>query len=45
VSEPEAAGIYSLSAMNVKDVRKDDNIITFDAGGGTVDIISLLSMN
>jgi hypothetical protein len=41
ISEPEAAGIYTLSTMDVRGLKQGDNVILFDAGGGTVDVISL----
>ncbi len=40
VSEPEAAAIYALDAMDPHDIKKGDTFVLCDAGGGTVDLIS-----
>ena len=40
VSEPEAAAIYVLKAMDPHDVMVGDTFVLCDAGGGTVDLIS-----
>ena len=40
VSEPEAAAIYVLNAMDPHDVVVGDTFVLCDAGGGTVDLIS-----
>lgn len=40
VSEPEAAAIYALDAMNPHHLRIGDTFVLCDAGGGTVDLIS-----
>ena len=40
ISEPEAAVVHSLDAMNPQDLKIGDNFILCDAGGGTVDLIS-----
>ncbi|PYH46334.1 Hsp70 family protein [Aspergillus saccharolyticus JOP 1030-1] len=40
VSEPEAAALYSLRAIQPNSVARDDVFIVCDAGGGTVDLIS-----
>jgi hypothetical protein len=41
VSEPEAAAIYTLHARGTSILRKGDKLVVFDAGGGTVDVVSL----
>lgn len=40
ISEPEAAAIYALDAMDPHNVKVGDTFVVCDAGGGTVDLIS-----
>ncbi|OQO13037.1 hypothetical protein B0A48_02501 [Cryoendolithus antarcticus] len=40
ISEPEAAAVYALKMTPPKGLKRGDNIIVCDAGGGTVDLIS-----
>ncbi|RPB17681.1 actin-like ATPase domain-containing protein [Morchella conica CCBAS932] len=40
ISEPEAAAIYTLSAIQPNNLRLGDNFVVCDAGGGTVDLIT-----
>ena len=40
ISEPEAAAIYSLDAMDPHGLEVDDTFVVCDAGGGTVDLIT-----
>ena len=40
ISEPEAAAVYTLQAIQPNLLRVNDNFIVCDAGGGTVDLIS-----
>jgi len=40
ISEPEAAAVYTLKAIQPNRLRLGDNIVVCDAGGGTVDLIS-----
>ena len=40
ISEPEAAAIYALDAMDPHDIHVGDTFALCDAGGGTVDLIS-----
>lgn len=40
VSEPEAAVIYALDAMDPNTLKAGDKFVLCDAGGGTVDLIS-----
>jgi actin-like ATPase involved in cell morphogenesis len=40
ISEPEAAAVYTLQAIQPNHLKKGDNFIVCDAGGGTVDLIS-----
>ncbi|OAP59951.1 hypothetical protein AYL99_04953 [Fonsecaea erecta] len=40
VSEPEAAVIYALDAMDPYTLQVGDNFVLCDAGGGTVDLIT-----
>ncbi|KAL2824383.1 hypothetical protein BDW59DRAFT_180259 [Aspergillus cavernicola] len=40
VSEPEAAALYTLHAIQPNSIATNDVIIVCDAGGGTVDLIS-----
>lgn len=40
ISEPEAAAVYTLQAIQPSVLKQFDNFIVCDAGGGTVDLIS-----
>ncbi|KAG8532935.1 uncharacterized protein KY384_002813 [Bacidia gigantensis] len=40
ISEPEAAAIYALHAMDPHSIKEGDTFVLCDAGGGTVDLIS-----
>lgn len=40
ISEPEAAAIYALDAMDPHNLQIGDTFVLCDAGGGTVDLIS-----
>jgi len=40
ISEPEAAAIYALDAMDPHNIKIGDTFVLCDAGGGTVDLIS-----
>ncbi|KAL9130078.1 MAG: hypothetical protein Q9217_001637 [Psora testacea] len=40
ISEPEAAAIYALHAMDPHSIQIGDTFVLCDAGGGTVDLIS-----
>ncbi|MCJ1470578.1 hypothetical protein MMC07_009224 [Pseudocyphellaria aurata] len=40
ISEPEAAAMYTLDAMDPHSVEIGDTFVLVDAGGGTVDLIS-----
>ncbi|KAH1353396.1 hypothetical protein KXW65_003042 [Aspergillus fumigatus] len=40
ISEPEAAALYALRAIQPNSVSRNDVFIVCDAGGGTVDLIS-----
>jgi len=40
ISEPEAAAVYTLKAIQPNHFKVGDNIVVCDAGGGTVDLIS-----
>ncbi|KAK3721826.1 hypothetical protein LTR37_002992 [Vermiconidia calcicola] len=40
ISEPEAAAVYTLQAIQPNHLKVDDSFIVVDAGGGTVDLIS-----
>lgn len=40
ISEPEAAAVYALSALDPHGIKIGDTIMICDAGGGTVDLIS-----
>ncbi|KAI9805455.1 MAG: hypothetical protein M1825_000706 [Sarcosagium campestre] len=40
ISEPEAAAVYTLKAIQPNHLKVGDNFIVCDAGGGTVDLIS-----
>ncbi|KAK3629683.1 hypothetical protein LTR56_017889 [Elasticomyces elasticus] len=40
LSEPEAAAVYALQAMQPQTLRNGHTFVLIDAGGGTVDLIS-----
>ncbi|KAF2093151.1 actin-like ATPase domain-containing protein [Rhizodiscina lignyota] len=40
ISEPEAAAVYTLKAIQPNHLKIGDNFIVCDAGGGTVDLIA-----
>jgi molecular chaperone DnaK (HSP70) len=40
ISEPEAAAVYTLQAIQPNHLKVGDNIVVCDAGGGTVDLIA-----
>jgi hypothetical protein len=40
ISEPEAAAVYTLQAIQPNHLKPGDNFVVCDAGGGTVDLIS-----
>jgi molecular chaperone DnaK (HSP70) len=40
ISEPEAAAVYTLKAIQPNHLQLEDNFIVCDAGGGTVDLIA-----
>ncbi|KAI9856327.1 MAG: hypothetical protein M1813_009163 [Trichoglossum hirsutum] len=40
ISEPEAAAVYALHAMDPHNIKVGDTFVVCDAGGGTVDLIS-----
>ena len=40
VSEPEAAALYALDAMDPHNVKVGDTFVLCDAGGGTVDLVT-----
>ena len=40
ISEPEAAAVYTLQAIQPNHLKVGDNFVVCDAGGGTVDLIS-----
>jgi molecular chaperone DnaK (HSP70) len=40
VSEPEAAAVFTLDAMDPHNLKKGDKFVLCDAGGGTVDLIT-----
>lgn len=40
ISEPEAAAVYTLKAIQPNHLQVGDNFIVCDAGGGTVDLIA-----
>ena len=40
ISEPEAAAVYTLQAVQPQGLLPNDNFVVCDAGGGTVDLIS-----
>jgi molecular chaperone DnaK (HSP70) len=43
ISEPEAAAVYTLQAVQPNYLNEGDNFVVVDAGGGTVDLISYVS--
>ncbi|RDA89077.1 hypothetical protein CP532_2219 [Ophiocordyceps camponoti-leonardi (nom. inval.)] len=45
VSEPEAAAVYTLKAIQPNHLNVGDNFIVCDAGGGTVDLIAYKIMS
>ena len=40
ISEPEAAALYALNALDPHDLKIGDTFMLCDAGGGTVDLIT-----
>lgn len=40
ISEPEAAAVYTLKAIQPNHLSVGDNFIVCDAGGGTVELVS-----
>lgn len=40
ISEPEAAAVYTLKAIQPNHLKIGDNFVVCDAGGGTVDLIA-----
>ncbi|CBX93261.1 similar to Hsp70 family protein [Plenodomus lingam JN3] len=40
ISEPEAAAVYTLKAIQPTHLKLGDNFVVCDAGGGTVDLIA-----
>lgn len=40
ISEPEAAAMYALDAMDPHNIKVGDTFVLLDAGGGTCDLIS-----
>ncbi|KAF2748930.1 actin-like ATPase domain-containing protein [Sporormia fimetaria CBS 119925] len=40
ISEPEAAAVYTLKAIQPHNLKVGDNFVVCDAGGGTVDLIA-----
>ena len=44
ISEPEAAAVYALDALDPRKIEVGDTIVVCDAGGGTVDLISYTAM-
>lgn len=40
ITEPEAAAMYALDAMDPHNIQIGDTFVLCDAGGGTVDLIS-----
>jgi len=40
ISEPEAAAVYTLKAIQPNHLKINDNFVVCDAGGGTVDLIA-----
>ncbi|KAI1210451.1 actin-like ATPase domain-containing protein [Annulohypoxylon truncatum] len=45
ISEPEAAAVYTLKAIQPNHLSVGDNFIVCDAGGGTVDLIAYKIMS
>ncbi|KAF7563125.1 hypothetical protein G7046_g1025 [Stylonectria norvegica] len=45
ISEPEAAAVYTLKAIQPNHLNVGDNFIVCDAGGGTVDLIAYQIMS
>ncbi|KAK4460620.1 hypothetical protein QBC42DRAFT_229215 [Cladorrhinum samala] len=47
ISEPEAAAVYTLKAIQPNHLKAGDNFIVCDGGGGTVDLIAykIVSLN
>ncbi|KAK4122929.1 actin-like ATPase domain-containing protein [Parathielavia appendiculata] len=47
ISEPEAAAVYTLKAIQPNHLKTGDNFIVCDGGGGTVDLIAykIVSLN
>lgn len=47
ISEPEAAAVYTLKAIQPNHIKAGDNFIVCDGGGGTVDLIAykIVSLN
>jgi len=47
ISEPEAAAVYTLKAIQPNHLKVGDNFIVCDGGGGTVDLIAykIVSLN
>ncbi|PFH61852.1 hypothetical protein XA68_16083 [Ophiocordyceps unilateralis] len=45
ISEPEAAAVYTLKAIQPNHLNVGDNFIVCDAGGGTVDLIAYKIMS
>ncbi|KAK0384295.1 hypothetical protein NLU13_8383 [Sarocladium strictum] len=45
ISEPEAAAVYTLKAIQPNHLNIGDNFIVCDAGGGTVDLIAYKIMS
>lgn len=45
ISEPEAAAVYTLKAIQPNHLNINDNFIVCDAGGGTVDLIAYKIMS
>ena len=44
ISEPEAAAVYALDALDPHEIEVGDTFVVCDAGGGTVDLISYTAM-
>ncbi len=44
ISESEAGAVYTLQAIQPNYLQEGDNLINVDAGGGTVDLISYVSL-
>ncbi|KAF4585832.1 hypothetical protein GQ602_005137 [Ophiocordyceps camponoti-floridani] len=45
ISEPEAAAVYTLKAIQPNNLHVGDNFVVCDAGGGTVDLIAYKIMS